>query len=172
MTSLLEFNNRARLSIHEFDTALVTFLNTLVGDRYDGIISQKPFPDVLRNGMQLPELCVFDKSVVEFVEDLPRPAIGGGSVMNSPYLPPLRFNEYGMVVSPAWKSYDERVREVTNPVFLPPLKIDTPRFRYFQAVEFPRLMEALKSLKVPKTLAHMQIAKTRKTRKLHNRARL
>jgi hypothetical protein len=174
MTSLLEFNNRSRLSIHEFDTALVKFLNTIVGDRYDGIISQKPFPDVLRNGMQLPELCVFDKSVVEFVEDLPRPATGGGDVMSSPYLPPLRCNEYGMVIPPTWKSYDEHVREVTNPVILPPVTTNTPRFQYFKAVEFPRFMEALESIKVPKTLLHMHmhISKTRKTRKLHRRARV
>jgi hypothetical protein len=88
MESLLNFNNRSRLSLHTLDTKFMKFLKPLLSSFSDGIISLKPFPDIIRNGMQFPELSVFDKSVIEYVQDKPRgtAAVGGGSLR----LPPLK----------------------------------------------------------------------------------
>lgn len=77
--SLLYFNNRSRLSIHEYDTVMMKFLKGVYGMQLDGIISVTSFPDIIRNGMHLPELSVFDKSTIEYMHDYIHPLTGGST---------------------------------------------------------------------------------------------
>ncbi len=77
--SQLDFNNRSRLSIMQFDIEFVKFLKRQLGNVSDGIISLKPFPDIIRNGYQCSEMSVFDMSFVEYVNDTPRVVISGSS---------------------------------------------------------------------------------------------
>jgi hypothetical protein len=95
--SLLYFNGRSRLSVHDCDVSLAKFLNNTIGNRYDGIASLKQFPDIIRNGTQHPEVCIFDETNVEYVRDIPQYIIGGGKSSRDVYseedaLPPLQID--------------------------------------------------------------------------------
>ena len=75
--SQLFFNGRSRLSIHTYDVEFMKHLHIIFGSICDGIISEKMFPDIIRNGFQCAELSVFDNSVIEFVKEIPRHTLGG-----------------------------------------------------------------------------------------------
>ena len=93
--SLLYFNGRSRLSVHDCDVSLAKFLNNTIGNRYDGIASLKQFPDIIRNGTQHPEVCIFDQTNVEYVRDIPQYIIGGGKsgdIHLEDSLPPLHID--------------------------------------------------------------------------------
>lgn len=87
--SLLYFNNRSRLSLNQLDVKLLKFLKSILSSASDGIISLKPFPDIIRNGMQFPELSVYDKSYIDYVQEKPRHATSGGGMH---FLPPLKLD--------------------------------------------------------------------------------
>ncbi len=107
--SILYFNNRSRLSIHELDVELMKFLKPIVGSSCDGVICLKRFPDIIRNGMQPPELSVFDKSLVDYVQDKPM----GGTVIggaNFKYLPKVNLPED--LAKSITKEMDEAIEQV------------------------------------------------------------
>lgn len=85
--SILYFNGRSRLSIHNYDVEFMKHLNTVFGSIYDGIVSEKQFPDIIRNGFQCAEISIFDKTYVQFMKEIPRPIIGG--TVESSVLPPI-----------------------------------------------------------------------------------
>ena len=145
MTSLLEFNNKSRCSIHTYDVKLLEFLRDNIGHLCDGIISPIEFPDTIRNGYQPPELSVFDTSCLEFVGDVPRPVIGGGEMK---YLPPIKLdipeNKYkpgdlkGDLTIPINIVYDapynapqtSQAPAKKDIQYLPPIKLDIPENKY------------------------------------------
>jgi hypothetical protein len=87
--SILYFGNRSRLSVRQCDVKMIDFLKSATGHVCDGICSLKQFPDIIRNGMHHPELCVFDKSHILYVQDVPRPVIGGAITEKSSSLSSL-----------------------------------------------------------------------------------
>ncbi len=76
---------------------------------HHGIISLKPFPNIIRNGMQCSELSVFNKSTVEYVQDIPQSTIGG--TYANKFLPPLRVNnEYVQKAVRGMERFEEMKR--------------------------------------------------------------
>lgn len=89
--SILSFNGRSRLSLIACDVELMAYLKMICGSMYDGIISERQFPDIIRNGFHFPEISIFDKSLVNFVSEVVRPVVGGST--NTDFLPPIKFEE-------------------------------------------------------------------------------
>lgn len=63
------------------------FLKPVIGHVCDGVCSLNHFPDIIRNGMHHPELSVFDNTSVQYVQDVPRPVIGGATKVD--WMPPV-----------------------------------------------------------------------------------
>lgn len=122
-TSLIDFNNRSRLSIHDVDIAFMKFLNAVCGKECDGIVSRVRFPDVIRNGFHTPEIGIFDKSSIEFVKDIPC-AGDSETVLRSVKLETPEslkiIDEFNRDMEQFYKSY---VPPSYNP-YLPPAKLD------------------------------------------------
>ena len=74
--------------MRQYDVKMIEFLKKAIGNICDGICSLKKFPDIIRNGMHHAELCVFDKSHIMYVQDVPRPVIGGRMGEFSSLIPP------------------------------------------------------------------------------------
>jgi hypothetical protein len=87
--SLLYFNNRSRLSIKKYDIEFMNFLNSLLGNICDGIISEKKFPDKIRNGYQHPEVGLFNSANMEYIKEHIRPTQGGSYISNDLLLAPI-----------------------------------------------------------------------------------
>lgn len=108
--SILHFNNRSRLSINQIDIELMKFLKLFFEKDYDGILSDKNFPDIIRNGFHCTELSVFDNSFVEFVREIPR-IVSGGSI-NNYLLPPIRSEDLSDFVREACKEADRFIEGI------------------------------------------------------------
>lgn len=80
---------------------MMKFLNSVVGKDCDGIVSLKPFPDIIRNGFHMCEMSVFDSSIIHYVADKSRSTIGGSHDITT-VLPPLHIQN---------KAIDEMVKE-------------------------------------------------------------
>lgn len=78
--SMLYFGNRSRFSIKQFDRMFMKFIKNFIGHVCDGICSLNRFPDIIRNGMHHPEFSVFDNASIVFVQDVPRPILGGAVI--------------------------------------------------------------------------------------------
>lgn len=63
------YGNRSRCSVLEYDLELIVVLKKLYPE-YDGIIAPVDLPDLLRNGYQHSELCVFNKDNITLVKEL------------------------------------------------------------------------------------------------------
>lgn len=57
----------------------MNFLKLSFGSMSDGITSDKPFPDSIRNAVHCAELSIFDNTVIEYVKDHNRLTSGGNS---------------------------------------------------------------------------------------------
>lgn len=153
--SIINFNNRSRLSIHQLDSKFMKFLKLVLSSVSDGIISLKPFPDIIRNGMQPPELSVYDKSFFQYIQDKPRTVVGGG---NSLYLPPLRLDNEQI------KKAETGIDNMLNYIDTNNIKIDLSKITF---TTIP-LKEALKMNLF--SSQHVKLAK--KTRKLRRNYKL
>ena len=63
------YGNRSRCSVLEYDLELIVVLKKLYPE-YDGIIAPVDLPDLLRNGYQHSELCVFNKDNITLIKEL------------------------------------------------------------------------------------------------------
>lgn len=132
--SMLNFNNRSRLSITQYDVEMMKLLSIVFGAQCDGIISETAFPDIIRNGWHLAELSVFDKSHIEYVKDYARPVIGGTicESIHMNYVFPIRPDETNEYVKSQISLTDKLLEELkTKTIKMPdvvfyktPIKIE------------------------------------------------
>jgi hypothetical protein len=73
------YNNRGRCSIKQLDEDFIQILKILYGSKTDGIIAPYKLPDIIRNGYQHREMCVFDKTIMMFDKEIARIHGGGDS---------------------------------------------------------------------------------------------
>ena len=76
------YGNRSRCSILQLDLQLILVLKELYSD-YDGIISPVNLPNILMNGRQHSEMCVFNKDNIILIKELPRVLQSGGGMKSS-----------------------------------------------------------------------------------------
>jgi hypothetical protein len=145
--SMLNFNNRSRLSILLNDIELMKFLNLVYGSHCDGIISEKAFPDIIRNGLHFAELSVFDNSNLSYVKDHVRPTLGGGSMITPQvkYVFPISPEETNEFVKKQISMADKILEELKS------TRITVPGIEFYET-----LVE---------TKANTRKRKTRKNRK-------
>ena len=71
------YGNRSRYSVIELDQGLVGVLKDIYPD-YDGIAAPVRLPNILMNGYQHRELCVFNKDNISFIKEVERSIHSGG----------------------------------------------------------------------------------------------
>ncbi len=76
--SNLEFSNRSRCSVHQFDEIFVKIVRDLYSSFCDGFGCSLNFPDTIRNGFQHPEIMVFDNTLITYTNDISRNIMSGG----------------------------------------------------------------------------------------------
>lgn len=73
------YNNRGRCSIKQLDDDFIHILKIMYGSEADSIICPDKLPDIIRNGYQHREMCVFDKTIMQFEKEIARVQSGGDS---------------------------------------------------------------------------------------------
>lgn len=150
IASILFFNGRSRLSINQCDTELMKYLQIVFGSTYDGIISDKNFPDIIRNGFHFPEISIFDKSSIEFVGEVARPVFGGAE--NAKFLLPID----SKTLTPEFQESIRRTSEIINGLDVEKIRSQMPTY---EAHEAPLSTPTTKYESTP------SIRKTRKLRR-------
>jgi hypothetical protein len=74
------FGNRSRCSIMEFDLQLILVLKDIYQE-YDGIVSPIKLPNILNNGYQHSEMCIFNRDNIRLIKEIPRVLQGGGNML-------------------------------------------------------------------------------------------
>lgn len=133
------YQNRSRYSIKILNDALMTFLNSVYGREYDGIIAKHKLPNRLLGGYHHSEMAVFNKDTIEFVSEIPR-SQGGG----------INLSEY------------QKILQDKSPTLIA-LDLRTPEIMDIHA-GMQRCIERVNSLNLHKNTNHIK-PKNRRTRK-------
>ena len=73
------YGNRSRCSVLQLDLQLILVLKDIYSN-YDGIISPVNLPNILINGHQHSEMCIFNKNNITLIKELPRIVQTGGDM--------------------------------------------------------------------------------------------
>jgi len=74
------YGNRSRCSVMELDLQLILLLKDIYPE-YDGIISPIKLPDILKNGFQHSELCIFNRDNIRLIKEIPQVLQKGGNML-------------------------------------------------------------------------------------------